>query len=521
MEAAPAQAEPKPIQPRPHASNRDARVSSRWKPTSDWTTLTASVILLIFAIFMIINSHCTQSRDSPIDDKTSSLCYGSSLSIPSWLAIVGVEFAIFSSVILPRLQAILISKILTRKLMHRGVTLPRLLNSQSTAPLNVQFRHGSKSTFLWRMVVSASVASVSISYKYSFTPANIQTTVQLNSIFINIDSEDYYGALFSDSFFSPSEAAGNDSIMIGRNGADFIHGPAFNKSAASMIIGSESVLQLCSPKLYTRTNYSIQHLSLDVSAPATATNSNLAGPEHSLRFFHPDFGSAVDLSLASNATLQADLTSIDQSTTVPSYHSAVKTKHCQGYLSWNKNKTAFSMNHPKDKVCVDDPFDFVAWNGSYAQAFGEGFVYLGLSTLVVIKRIQLKNVETSFQIFEGDLQQQNTSVIRDELSLSMLKGVIETVLLTANHTLAINALLADARYTTSISDPEAPLLCKKWKVASKPYLESNPLLLARGLVANGGSDITITGLGLQYLMIAVAICSVIVIPWPTLPLIQE
>ena len=179
------------------------------------------------------------------------------------------------------------------------------------------------------------------------------------------------------------------------------------------------------------------------------------------------------------------------------------------------------MNHPKDKVCVDDPFDFVAWNGSYAQAFGEGFVYLGLSTLVVIKRIQLKNVETSFQIFEGDLQQQNTSVIRDELSLSMLKGVIETVLLTANHTLAINALLADARYTTSISDPEAPLLCKKLKVASKPYLESNPLLLARGLVANGGSDITITGLGLQYLMIAVSICSVIVIPWPTLPLIQE
>ncbi|PVH81616.1 hypothetical protein DL98DRAFT_587231 [Cadophora sp. DSE1049] len=521
MKTTPTPAEAKPSPAKSHTPKKDPTVSLIWRSTFDWTTLSASLILLSFAIFMIINSRCFQPLDSLTYDKISSLCYGSSLSIPSWLAIIGVEFAIFSTVILPRLQAVSTSKVLTRKLLSEGVTLPRLLNSQSTAPLNVQLRHGSRSIFLWRMAVSALVASVSVLYKYSFAPANIRTTIQLDSTFIDIDSEDFYGSLFSDSLLSPSGSTGNDSVVIGRNGADFIYGPTFNKSAASILIGSESVLQLCTPTLYTRTNCSIQILPLNIStSPATAA-SNLTMSEHPARFSHPDFGSAVELSLSSNGALQAHLGSIEPSTPVPSYYATVNTQLCQGYISWNKNKTTFSMNNPTDKVCVDDPFDFVSWNGSYAQAFAEGFVYLRLSTLVAIKRIQMKNIESGFQIMERDLQRRNTSATEEELSRSMLQGVVETVLLTANHTLAKDALVADARYSIVISNSEAPLDCKTWKGTSTQYSTSNPLLLAHGLIANRGSDITTTGIALQGLMIAVAICSICILTWPALPLIQE
>jgi hypothetical protein len=75
---------------------------------------------------MIFNGSCPNGLELDTHGNTgkNSPCLGNTLSIPSWLAILGVEFVIFGSFILPHLQALITSKLLTRKLLKDGLLLP-------------------------------------------------------------------------------------------------------------------------------------------------------------------------------------------------------------------------------------------------------------------------------------------------------------------------------------------------------------------------------------------------------------
>lgn len=124
-----------------------------------WLLVGASLLFILFSALPIINGSCSQSRGL---SASSAIYIGGQLSVQSWLAIVGVEFGILGLVIIPCIQSVLSSKILTRGLAHRGMPfstlrLPHLLVSFS-----------SRSTLIMRIFIFCSVISVSVLYKFSF-----------------------------------------------------------------------------------------------------------------------------------------------------------------------------------------------------------------------------------------------------------------------------------------------------------------------------------------------------------------
>jgi hypothetical protein len=123
---------------------------------------------------MIGNGSCSSGLKQTYAAQISQrgLCVGHDYSISIWLAIIGIEFSISGTLILPRLHALVVSKILTRKLLNGDVKLSTILNSQSTAPILTQARYGLRRLFIWRVLILLVVAAASVSYKFSFVATN-------------------------------------------------------------------------------------------------------------------------------------------------------------------------------------------------------------------------------------------------------------------------------------------------------------------------------------------------------------
>jgi hypothetical protein len=57
--------------------------------------------------------------------------------------------------------------------------------------------------------------------------------------------------------------------------------------------------------------------------------------------------------------------------------STVKIQGCTGYTSWNNSRLGYQdyqFQEPQDIGCLDEPFDFVAWNTSGNAAFEKGMI---------------------------------------------------------------------------------------------------------------------------------------------------
>jgi hypothetical protein len=144
--------------------------------TLSWFLAGSSLVFLIIVTLLIANGSCSQPRGL---SASSPVCLGGQLSMQSWLAIVGVEFTILGLVVIPRFQAVLISKILTRKLTHGGLPLAKLLNSQTNSSSWTKLRLGLKSTLFIRIFTFMVVIVVSICYKFSFVLVGRVDTVAL------------------------------------------------------------------------------------------------------------------------------------------------------------------------------------------------------------------------------------------------------------------------------------------------------------------------------------------------------
>lgn len=77
---------------------------------------------------------------------------------------MGMEFSVACSVLLSRLLSIGISKAVTSATISKGVSLDKLLKSQSNAPLMTQMRRGWKKVFFVRLAVAVIIAAVTTLY---------------------------------------------------------------------------------------------------------------------------------------------------------------------------------------------------------------------------------------------------------------------------------------------------------------------------------------------------------------------
>jgi hypothetical protein len=125
----------------------------------DCSTLCACIYLVLYSTLLLAN----RSRSKPHGLSADLLmCVGGQLPIQAWLAIIGIEFSIAGSFLLPRLLSIALPKSLTSVAISQGVPLGRLLNSHSTALMTTQLRPGWKSVFAARTIVSLLIVAVTV-----------------------------------------------------------------------------------------------------------------------------------------------------------------------------------------------------------------------------------------------------------------------------------------------------------------------------------------------------------------------
>jgi len=105
------------------------------------------------------------------------VCVGGQLSVQAWLAIIGVEFTLTGSVLLPRLPSTTISQSMTSRLMKKGASLDMLLHSLSSAAFLTQIRMGWRKVALARLTVTLVVLATTVLYKFSFVLVNRKDTL--------------------------------------------------------------------------------------------------------------------------------------------------------------------------------------------------------------------------------------------------------------------------------------------------------------------------------------------------------
>jgi hypothetical protein len=129
--------------------------------TMSWFLVGVTLLFILLSALLIANGSCSEYQGL---SARAPVCIGGHLSVQSWLAIVGVEFTILGIIVLPRLQSILISKILTLRLTHSGMPLAKVLNSQTNAPSWTNIRLGSRVTLFIRTLIFCALICASILY---------------------------------------------------------------------------------------------------------------------------------------------------------------------------------------------------------------------------------------------------------------------------------------------------------------------------------------------------------------------
>jgi hypothetical protein len=217
-----------------------------------------------------------------------------------------MEFTALRIVVVPRLQSVLNSKILTRRLTHSGMPLAKLLNSQTSAPSWTKLRLGSKSTLFVRITTFFVIIIISVLYKFSFVLVGKVDTVALkdaktpvsmgcdNTGSCNGVSMNFLDALSTNNFSFSFNITVEPTASFAPKHHYQVFGPSQGNVANQF---SEGDLYLCTPTYYSR-NKITPNVS-DWIPPLLIPYSNPDG----LRLTNPDDHSIIDI-LSSNGKLE-------------------------------------------------------------------------------------------------------------------------------------------------------------------------------------------------------------------------
>jgi hypothetical protein len=463
----------------------------------------ASFTLMCFAIFMIVNGSCSGFNKT-------SLCFGSKLSVQAWLAIVGVEFALFGSITLPWAREIFLSKRLTKQLLSEdGVALSSMLNLQGTAPVQNQFMEGWRRALLRHFLVPALVTGGSVLYKFSFVTATINSILQLDCGLVPLGGSALGWTVFSDNIIDFAEPGRAEAVSIGRNGSDMIVGPSFNYTQ-TLRADYGSDLFLCYPTLYARSNFSTTN---DAEFRPTKNFSQDTTPG-SIRFTSGSFGQVVEVSVSESEGLRALVGPGSNNDSSWIYQTNITTLLCFGYVSWTKLNST-EMNNPEDIICTNERFDLTTWNTSVAQVVAWG---------VVESRLAYLNISEDYLSIHVS---KNTTGEEDYKAAYVLDVVVESILASFNHTLAIEALFppsrsSDPTWTTDLLYYPASQECQsRDAVGPEQNRIQQGLMVIDGKLADYGTGMTMVGIVLQFILLVVALGGIGIAVWNALPLVKE
>jgi len=457
--------------------------------TMSWFLVGSSILFILLAALLIANGSCSQSRGMSAN---SPVCVGGQLSVQSWLAIVGVEFAILGLVVVPRLQSVLISKILTWRLIHHGMPLAKLLNSQATSPSWTRFRQGSKSTLCIRIFIFCIVLVFSILYKFSFVlvgradslalkDAKAPINMGCSSTGCNGVSTNFLDALSTSNSSSSFNITVSPTTSSAPKHYYQVFGPSQDNFAQDLSNGD---LSLCTPTYYSR-NRATPNAS-DWKPPLLTPYSNLDG----LRFTNPSDHSILDI-FPTNGTLEVlsgTFGILDQDSEHISILSA-SIEVCLGFASWSVNNTLTSTSYlqdPTDIACVPKAFNLTAWTLDPSSQFPLGVLGgLGWDT---VNGLPLQTV--ALNVILSTLNHTDAEIQLDEIYSSMLH-----------------------------SDASIPIPPQCSQTKASPD-SANPWV-ATGIIPFHGTGMTQVGIALQALIIILCVCALIILFFPVLPLVSE
>jgi hypothetical protein len=410
--------------------------------------------------------------------------------VESWLAIVGTEFFALGIIIVPRVQSILLSKILTWRLMNNGISLPRLLNSQTTSPLWTQHHLGLKTTFVVRLLFAFIMFVGSILYKFSFVQVGRVDLVNLTGanppVPMGCDASGHCGGLSTNLLDAignnNSSASFNLTTNAKENSSETSYTQAFGPSQVNLAYQlTDGDLYFCTPSYYSR-NKITSNTSDWNPPPLTTTPIN-----NGIRFTNPADSSVLDIS-SSNGTLQI-LTGFFGPNATGQYFSMLSTtiEVCLGFTSWSVNNKASPnsfLKDPTDITCIPEPFDTETWTNSTYTPFMLG----------MLQGLSWKTVN----------------------NLSFSTAAVNIILASLNHTtsqtLLQQAYTPTPQNTTTYTQPQECTLA-----SSTP---SNPWVIS-GLIPNHGTGMTFLGVILQSLITLLSLFILALLFFPILPLITE
>ncbi|OBT38767.1 hypothetical protein VE00_10834 [Pseudogymnoascus sp. WSF 3629] len=474
--------------------------------TLDWVLAICSMVLIFCSGLMIANGTCSKYHKTSV---YSAVCVGGHLSVPAWLAIVGVEFSLLGTVVIPRTASVLISKYLTTRLIQDGLPLSTLLNLHPSAPVRTQLQRGMKKVVFIRVLVVVLAGIGSILYKFSFArtnmqgrinipPAPLQDISQLGpqwKTVIPIGEHEVQGSFVSVNLNDMVKGQGGENSSSIRhlpaNSTRFplsekiILGPKLNTtSARQLLVGT---VQSCVPYSYAR--HTVTHYS------GTGHDSNPTiedSPYNSgIRFFAKggDTNYLIDITSSPSGALQAYWTQgLDNAGVGGRYTSLteITTDLCRGYTSWSTldfgNSSYYQyyyLQEPQDLGCVRESFDVASWNSSGGSRIASGFVTAFVS----------------------------------QSSYYYVNQVFSAVIATLEHQSTLNS--------TAFINLDSRISAKTVPAACVGFTSSEAEVVAEGIIIDNGTGMTLMGMVLQGIALLTALIGFIVLLWPALPLLGE
>ncbi|KAN0119241.1 hypothetical protein V8E51_001449 [Hyaloscypha variabilis] len=445
----------------------------------DWISISIAGLLILTATLMVSNVGGSRST------YPYSLHIGSHLSVSSWTAIIGLEFSLFYSILLPRLAAQSGSKFLTKKLTtDGGLKLSTLLNAQETAPLKIQVRYGIRQLLAIRAMAIVATLTLSVSYKFSFEKAAIQATLMVDGFLVSRGEFPNTGFGFGLSTNLLDVAGFGDGTSVQFAKETFIVGPAFNVSSVNSLRSGR--VTTCYMQPYGSSKFtSLDPKTLDITGDESyrinATSDNVTR--------------ALDIFQAPNGNLQAGSGILDSDGAI-SYTDFVEvnTTVCFGYISWSNINEYYkflieSIQGVQDADCTPMSFSLSSWTSA------EGLIVVGM-------------IQETFVLDPSSSYTPLAFIVDGDAPMPLQDAVAH-----------ILATLPPVEYYLSGPTPLGQLA---------PYLEGcettskndgmNHTLAAEGLIVDFGTGMTLFGFVLQVLLICAGICALDLCFWHPMPL---
>lgn len=472
----------------------DSTTTVSLRGTMDWLLAASSILIMIYSSLMFANGTYSNHRRTSVHP---ALYIGGHLSIQAWLAIVGVEFSLLGTVVIPRMVAVFISKYLTKRLTGDGMLLSTLLNLHPSAPMQTQLRWGMKRVMFLRLLVIILAGTGSILYKFSFV------TVDMGGIFaIQPASQNTRPFGTSTTVTSPASSVnllerlqnidqvnGTSLLYLPLNSTTFpisqkiIMGPQLNATSAKQLLVGK--VQSCIPYSYSSHDLTATiQVRFDTFPLITDPPYNNAVRFMVLGGNYTNY--LVDINSSPDGALQAFLAEGLDMVWPGNGHRytsliEVKTEICRGYTSWNTSNSIYQeyfLQTPQDIGCIREDFDVASWNASHRSSTAKGFI-------------------EAFGIAGEWYTAQ----------------VVDIILATLDHETILSS--------TDFKNLDAAATAKNTPKACLGFSSEEAEEVGEGMIIDNGTGMTSMGLALQAIALFISILAVAVLFWPSLPLLGE